>query len=183
MFGRSVRANADEKSRPLPCDDLIPQPLKSLTHAISIRRPRRDVWPWLAQMGAGRAGWYSYDFIDNGGQPSSERLLPQFLTVAPGDLFPAIPKETQGFLVLRCEPGRSLVLGWPLKEVTYMVTWAFFLDDMGENGTRLIVRARGSAGYRAFGMPLWLTRLLMPLGHFLMQRKQLLGIAQRAEAI
>ena len=65
MFHRSVRASRGERTRPLPGDELIPEPFASLTHAITIRRPRRDVWPWLVQMGAGtRAGWYSYDFID-----------------------------------------------------------------------------------------------------------------------
>ncbi len=53
-----VRATPDERARPLPGDDLIPQPIGSVNHAITIRRPRHDVWPWLAQMGSDRAGWY-----------------------------------------------------------------------------------------------------------------------------
>src|SRR5208337_2491441 len=61
-----VCATSAERIRTLAGDDLILQPIGSVHHAITIRRPPRDVWPWLAQMGSGRAGWYSYDFIDNG---------------------------------------------------------------------------------------------------------------------
>lgn len=56
MFARSVRAEPSERTRCLPGDDLIQTPIASITHAITIRRPPRDVWPWLVQMGAGRAG-------------------------------------------------------------------------------------------------------------------------------
>jgi hypothetical protein len=71
MWPRSVRATALERTCRLPGDELIAEPIGTLTHAITIWRPTRDVWPWLAQMGAGsRAGWYSYDFIDNGRQRS-----------------------------------------------------------------------------------------------------------------
>ena len=78
MFGRSVRATEGEANRPLPGDELIPEAVASLAHAITIRCDRGDVWPWLAQMGAGsRAGWYSYDFIDNGRRPSAVRVIPE----------------------------------------------------------------------------------------------------------
>ena len=69
-----VRATPSERALSLPGDDLIPLPVGSVNHAITIRRPPREVWPWLAQMGSGRAGWYAYDFIDNGGQHSAERI-------------------------------------------------------------------------------------------------------------
>ena len=61
MWSRSVRASHLERTCVLPGDELIPEPTGTLTHAITIRRPAREVWPWLAQMGAGnRAEWYSY---------------------------------------------------------------------------------------------------------------------------
>ena len=96
----------------MPGDELLPDASVSATHAITIRRPRSEVWPWLAQMGAGRAGWYSYDFIDNGGIHSAETIIPELQSVAVGGLFPALPGETQGFTVLSVCPQRSLVLGW-----------------------------------------------------------------------
>ena len=76
MWPRSVRATHLERTRVLPGDELIPEPIGTLTHAITIRRPAREVWPWLAQMGAGnRAGWYSYDIIDNGRRRSAARIV------------------------------------------------------------------------------------------------------------
>ena len=61
MWRRSVRATHLERARQLSGDALIPEPIASITHAATIRRPPRDVWPWLIQMGAGtRAGWYSF---------------------------------------------------------------------------------------------------------------------------
>ena len=74
---RSVRPRSSERVRSLPGDELLPEAVGSFTHAITIRRPRREIWPWLIQMGAGRAGWYSYDFIDNGRQPSAKRIVPE----------------------------------------------------------------------------------------------------------
>ena len=81
MIFRSVRASHVERMKPLPGDEVIPQRIGCLTHAITIRGPRHDVWPWLAQMGAGsRAGWYSYDFLDNGRRRSAERIVPELQT-------------------------------------------------------------------------------------------------------
>ena len=67
---------------------LIENPVGSLQHAITIRRARHEVWPWLVQMGAGsRAGWYSYDFLDNGRQPSATRIIPELQQLAVGMIF------------------------------------------------------------------------------------------------
>jgi hypothetical protein len=100
---RSVRADYDERVRDLSGDELIPKPTGSVTHAITIRRSALDVWPWLAQMGSGRAGWYAYDFIDNGGRPSAVRILPEFQNVGVGTVFPALPGAKDVFVVTRCE--------------------------------------------------------------------------------
>jgi hypothetical protein len=179
---RSVRASRLERVKPLPGDDLIPEPIASLTHAITIRGRCRDVWPWLAQMGAGRrAGWYSYDFLDNGRQKSAERIVPEWQCVATGDVFPARPGATDGFVVARFEQAQFLVLGWRAPEGAWLVTWALALEAETPECTRLIARARGAAGYPYYGMPAWLGRPIVTLMHFVMQRKQLLGIARRVE--
>src|SRR5205823_14029244 len=67
---RRVNASRNERMRALAGDEWIPRPIGSLTNAITIKCSRQDLWPWLVQMGAGRAGWYSYDFIDNGSRQS-----------------------------------------------------------------------------------------------------------------
>jgi hypothetical protein len=190
MLYRSVRASGFELTKPLPGDELIPDAIGSTTHAITIRCDRRALWPWLVQMGAGRAGWYSYDRVDNGRHQSSERIRPDLQSIAVGTLFPALPGVGDGYFVAACEPGRFLVLGWPLPDGTRLTTWAFVLDELGQGRTRLIVRSRASPAYhfadvlrKVLGLrpPESIARPFLLLGHFIMQRKQLLGIARRAE--
>jgi len=179
---RSVRASRAERTRLLPGDDLIPTPLGSLTHAITIRAAPTDVWPWLAQMGAGnRAGWYSYDFLDNGRQPSATRVIPELQHLEVGMVFPAVPGATDEFTVAAIDPGRSLIVDWKTPEGARLVSWAFVLEPTDGGSTRLIVRARSGPGYRFHGLPWSVTKRLVAIVHFIMQRKQLLGIARRAE--
>ena len=176
-----VRATPAERAKTLPGDDLIPQPIGAVNHAITIHRSPHEVWPWLAQMGSGRAGWYAYDFIDNGRHPSAERLLPEYQDISVGSVFPALPGAKDVFVVAECEPERSLVLSWRLADGRYQTTWAFVLEQPQPYQTRLIVRGRAASGYRPYGLPQWFALSTGRIAHFIMQRKQLLGIARRAE--
>lgn len=180
---QSVRATADERARALPGDEQISQATDTLTHGVTIRRAPRDVWPWLVQMGAGsRGGWYSYDWFDNRRKPSASRILADLQQPAIGTIFPALPGVTEGFTLLAIEHERMLMLGWPAPDGTPAVTWTFVLDEVAPGVTRLLVRARGGPGYRFHGLPLLLTRLVSRVAHFIMQRKQLVGIMRRAES-
>ncbi len=184
MFHRSVQASRQERTRSLPGDELIPEPIASLTHATTILRLPHVVWPWLVQMGAGtRAGWYSYDFIDNGRHRSADCIVPDLQTVAVGALFPAVPGATDGFHVLDFDTARYLVLGWrPAPNATPIMTWAFVLEERPDGRTRLIVRARGGRGYPFHGLPHWIGMPFVRFGHAIMERRQLLGIASRVES-
>ncbi len=178
----SVRASQEERARALPGDERISQAIETLTHGVTIRRAPRDVWPWLVQMGAGnRAGWYSYDWLDNGRQPSATRIVPELQHPTNGTIFPALPGRTDGFIVLSIEPERVLTLGWLAPNGTPDVTWTFLLEEVAPGVTRLLVRVRGGPGYRFHGLPLLLTRAAVRVVHYIMQRKQLLTIAKRAE--
>ena len=179
---RSVRARACERVRSLPGDERIPAALDTITHAVIIRRPPRDVWPWLVQMGAGsRAGWYSYDRLDNRGHRSATQIVPDLQHPAVGTIFPALPGLTEGFTLLTIEPDRLLTLGWLASDGTPEVTWTLVLEEAAPGVTRLLVRVRAGSGYRFHGLPLPLTRVVVRFVHFVMQRKQLLGVAKRAE--
>ena len=179
----SIRATADERARALPGDERIPRAIDTLTHGVTIRRAPRGVWPWLVQMGAGsRGGWYSYDWLDNGRQPSAARIVPELQHPAIGTIFPALPGVIEGFTVLAIEHERALTLGWLTPEGTPQVTWTFVLEKMEPGVTRLLVRVRGGPGYRFHGLPLPLTKVVIRIAHFIMQRKQLLGITDRAES-
>ena len=179
-----VRATADERARTLPGDERIPQAIDTLTHGVTIRRAPREVWPWLAQMGAGsRGGWYSYDWLDNGRKPSAARIVPELQHPSIGTVFPALPGVTEGFTLLAIEHERVLTLGWLAPDRTTEVTWTFVLEEVQPGVTRLLVRVRGGPGYRFHGLPLPLTRIVIRAVHFIMQRKQLLGIKRRAESL
>ena len=181
LTGR-VQPAGDEATRHLPGDELIAQPLASLTHAITIHTAPRAVWPWLAQMGAGRGGWYSYDRVDNGGQPSVACVVAELQQLTPGMIFPAVPGAIDGFTLASFDPEHSLVLGWRAPDRSWLVTWAFVLHELHDGSTRLVVRVRGGTGYEFHGLPWPVARVVVPVVHFFMQRKQLLGLAARAEA-
>lgn len=177
----TVHATPREHLVVLPGDEMIQHAAGSVTHAITVHCNRRDLWPWLVQMGAGRAGWYSYDALDNGGRHSAEQIIRELQSPPVGAVFPALPGRLDGFVLLESEPPKWMVLGWPSPDGGLTVTWAFMLDDIDENTTRLIVRARANDAYRFHGLPkaigFWLARVV----HFVMERKQLLEIARRAE--
>ena len=125
-------ASKQEQRRAMPADSLVPEPIGTVTHAVTIRAPLESVWPWLAQMGGGRAGWYSYDRIDNGGHPSAESILGGYQQIAPGDVLPAIPGATDAFLVAEVEVPRHLVLTVPDASGGIQVSWEFLLQPVDE---------------------------------------------------
>jgi uncharacterized protein YndB with AHSA1/START domain len=187
----------------MPADTLISDPIGSMTHAVTINAPIERVWPWLAQMGAGRAGWYSYDWIDNGGQPSAETILEEYQQIAPGDVLPALPGATDAFIVAEVDVPRHLVLTVPDAGGGEQVSWEFLLEPVEPGSTRLIVRARISANWPAptgdrtepSGDPVLIERIyallartpktillaVAGIGHYLMESKMLRGVKRRAE--
>jgi hypothetical protein len=196
----TCRATRAERREPLPGDALVSAPLLSLTHAVDVAAPPERVWPWLAQMGAGRAGWYSWDRLDNGGMRSLDRLVPELQRIAPGDVLPAVPDAGDVFVVARAEPPRSLLLGWPAPDGRQRVTWEFAVRP-APRGSRLLVRARmGALALEAarwppaageplaakleramLRLPSPLLRSAGALADRLMQARQLRGIKRRAE--
>jgi hypothetical protein len=145
MVAATCRATTLEKRSALPVDALVPEPIFASTHAITIDAPPEQVWPWIAQMGAGRAGWYSWDTIDNGGTPSANRIVPEFQTVVPGDVMPAVPHATNAFVVASVDPPHDLVLTVPDATGGNAVAWEHVLDPIPGGRTRLIVRGLASA--------------------------------------
>jgi hypothetical protein len=173
----TIEAAADRAWR-LEGDDVVARADGQLTHAVAIDAPPPDVWPWLLQIGCQRAGWYSWDILDNAGVRSADRIIPALQHLAVGDVVPARPVGTEGFKVLRIVPERALVLGGI--SPSWEGSWAFVLEPLGAGRTRLVTR------YRAGFPPSARMSVLLPVYtalHAIMERKQLRTIKHHAEQL
>ncbi|MHB8873666.1 MAG: hypothetical protein ACYC8T_08270 [Myxococcaceae bacterium] len=164
----------EEVRLPMPGDDEVPNPILQATRAVTIDAPASAIWPWLVQMGYGRAGFYGYDLVDNAGVPSSTRILPELQRLAVGDRVPTGP--TDALTVKALEPNRSLLLVQHREGASFSASVA--LKELDPEHTRLVVRLR--AWWR-LGVREALTIAVFEPGDFLNMRKQLLGIKRRAE--
>jgi hypothetical protein len=166
----------------LPGDELVANPNLVATRAITIRASADQVWPWIAQLGQGRGGFYSYDFLENlvgANIHSADRIVPELQDLEVGDEVLLGPEF--GYDVALLERGRSLVLrgGFPMENIAppYDATWAFVLRAEPGGTTRLLVRER-YAYKRA-----WARLIVEPTEalSFVMSQKMLRGIKARAE--
>jgi len=170
-------ARPGEVSMKLPGDELLADAGLVSTRAVTIDAPPAAIWPWLVQMGSGRGGAYTYDWIENLlglHMHSARQVLPQFQDLEVGDELPLGP----GRPVMRvevCDPERTLAIRFADGN------WVWIFALVAENGqTRLISRNRIDA--RGGLLPVRLFNLLvMEPGSLVMERKMLLGIKQRAE--
>jgi hypothetical protein len=175
-------ATGQEADGPLPGDDLITDPDLAATRAITIGAAAGQVWPWIAQLGQGRGGFYSYDFLENligCDIHSADAIVPDWQHVRMGDQIRLAPQVA--LTVAQLEPGKSLVLrgGVPTGNTPppYDFTWAFALQDEPGGATRLLVRER-----YAYTRP-WAPAVTEPVAavSFVMSQKMLRGIKARAE--
>ncbi|MEA2580876.1 MAG: hypothetical protein QOE83_1768 [Actinomycetota bacterium] len=171
-------ATDEEVAREMAGDEVVVRPTFNGTRAVTIDAQPEDVWPWLVQIGFGRAGWYSYDILDNLGRHSAERIIPDLQHVDVGDLIPMGPGEETGMWVKESLPDRS-TLWWDRKN--QLTTWVWVLDPMPEGMTRLVTRVRSRSSSRRPMSVFWL--LMVEVADFPMMRKCLLGIKRRAEAL
>jgi hypothetical protein len=168
-------ATSEELARSMGGDEIVRRPIFNATRVVQIDAPPEDVWPWVAQIGFGRAGWYSYDLFDNLGRHSSESIVAELQHIEVGDLVPLGPGEGSGMFVKEFALNRS-ILWWSGKDE--QTTWAWGLYPVG-NGTRLVTRLRAPFSWRQPMSGVWL--VLTEVADFPMMRKCLLGIKRRAE--
>jgi len=169
-------ATDSEVIAPMPGDEIVPVSHFTATRAITIDAPPEAVWPWLVQVGFGRAGFYSYDLLDNLGRYSSDQILPEWQQLDVGDLTapmanPPTPATSFTVAVMRA----PFLLVWTKPDST----WSWSLRRLPEGGTRLVTRLRQR--YRLVPSVV-VTVILAELGDFPMMRKMLMGIKRRAEA-
>jgi hypothetical protein len=170
---RNWGATDEEVERPMPGDEIIPGATFVATRAVTIRGRPEEIWPWIVQIGYRRAGFYSYDWLDNDGVPSARRILPEYQQLEVGD---PIPLSAAGSATVQAmDPGRSLLLlvgRDPQLPETF--TWAWRLYPEDEEHTRLVTRLR-------WRLDSTVGRLVMDAVEIWMMRKCLLGIKQRVE--
>jgi hypothetical protein len=175
-------ATDDELDATLAGDDLIANPDLMATRAITVHAAAEQVWPWIAQLGQGRGGFYSYDVLENlvgCDIHSADQIVPEWQDLKVGDQVNLHPEV--GLDVAVVEPGRSLVLrgGVPMGAVPppYDTTWAFVVRERPEGTTRLLVRERYAYTQR------WAPVLVEPVAvvAFVMSQRMLRGIRDRAE--
>jgi hypothetical protein len=179
-------ATGDEIARKLPGDNIVTTPTASTTRALTIDAPPASVWVWLVQIGYERGGWYSYDALEKAAGAgdfvegrSATHIHSDLQELRPGDLIKMSPWTA--LTVVGIDPGKYLVLGGE-DSGSHLVTkssWAFVLEPHGDGATRLIVRERSRLDPRDLVQRLFDHLLEVP--HFLMERKMLLGIKERAE--
>jgi hypothetical protein len=169
-------ATDEEVGASMPGDEVVLRPSFDATRAVTIDARPDGIWPWLVQIGFGRAGWYSYDLLDNMGRHSAERIVPELQRIEVGDLVPLGPGENAGMRVKEFVPNRS-ILWWD--EKNQLTTWAWALNTMPDGRTRLVTRVRSRSSWGHPMSAIWL--LLVELADFPMMRKCLLGIKRRAE--
>jgi hypothetical protein len=173
-------ATPSDLSRVMAGDGLLVDPSYSGTMAVSVDAPPENVWPWLVQIGYQRGGLYSYDWLDRLfgylDRPSATRILPEFQHLAVGDAIPL--GRGPSWPVAVVEPGRALVLD--MRNMGgFDWVWQFGLYTVDGERTRLVSRSRVRT------RTVWarlLTYAIEPAG-FLMTRRMLLGLKQRAEAL
>ena len=175
-------------------DELVPQPKWSYTQAITIRAPAEQVWPWLAQMGQGRGGFYSYEWLENlvgCDIHNADRILTEFQNLKAGDGIKLHP-QAPAYAVAIVEPRRAIVLhgdtrlgsvpvpASSAKGDYFASTWGFYLIPRDDGTTRLIARFRSDYNDKFANTMMYGPPLVEPIS-CVMQRKMLLGIKQRVE--
>jgi hypothetical protein len=165
----------DEIAQSLPGDELSDGAALA-NHAITIDAPIEEVWPWLVQIGQDRAGFYSYSWLENlfrAGIHNADEIVPEWQTIEEGGFVRLASKDVYGdgplLRVSHVRPGRSFVLeGWG----------EFVLRPVDKHTTRLLIRT-----HRSKQSPLVkaLSVFIFDPAHFVMERRMLLGIKERAE--
>jgi hypothetical protein len=198
-----------DATRALPGDDLVADPFGTTTRSLVVDAPPGAIWPWLAQMGYGRGGWYSYDRLDMKGKSATE-IVPEWQNLAVGDVIPTDPKG--GFEARVVDPSHALVMytdtalvdqqrgtDWRIPadgSVTpglrfsgamlqttprqFAVSWGMILDPIEEGRTRLIERVRVRYD-GAYGLGARIMGSLLGFGVFVMVQRQMLTLKRLAE--
>ena len=167
-------ATGEEVARVMPGDEIQRQPIFNATRAVTINARPEQVWPWLVQIGYKRAGWYGYDWIDNDGIPSADRIIPELQHLKVGDDMPIW--KGINYKVVAVDPNRSLV--WESQSGHDSMVLALYPLDASH--TRLVWR-KHDAPYNWTSPYIIVPQLFSDLSDLIAIRQNMLGIKERAE--
>jgi len=169
-----------EVAAAMPGDSLLPDAQFVATRSITIDAAPAAVWPWLVQVGCGRAGWYSNDLLDNLARPSATTILPDLQRLEVGQWIPmspsATPTDKTAFRVDSYDIGSWMLWAKPDS------TWAWRLTPTTSGGTRLTTRVHAIYDW-SHPLTAVLGVVLLEFGDFAMMRRMLRGIKTRAESV
>jgi hypothetical protein len=171
-------ASPEEVDAVLPGDELAPAVKFITTKAVTIQAKPAEIYPWLLQMGADKGGLYSYAWLEaliRCPNNNADRIHPEWQDLKAGDLVRMCPGDSgpPPFVVAEIEPDKHLIWGHTDPDGSWNSTYQFILQPTAEGDTRLILRTRSPAMGAIWDM--------MQLGFFIMERKMLMGIRERAE--
>jgi hypothetical protein len=171
-------ATDEEVRRPMPGDGIHATPSFSGTRAVTVEAGPEHIWPWLVQMGYRRAGFYSYDRLDNDGIPSADQIISEYQSLKVGD---RVPMAASAYAeVLEMDPPHSMLWVFRGEGQWENATWAWGLYEEDAGHTRLVSRLRVS--YK-WARPSIVPMLITDVVELVMMRECLLGIKRRAERL
>jgi hypothetical protein len=168
-------ATDDEISRSMLGDEIVQNPTFNATRAVTIKAQPEEIWPWILQMGYKKAGFYCYDWFDNDGIPSAERIMPEYQNLKVGDLIPL----SVVVYVKVAELNQNQSMLWVFQEGSGPwtgSTWAWELYQKDPQHTRLLTRLRVRS-------EIVISRIMLDFFEIVMMRKSMLGIKERAERV
>lgn len=173
----------DERRRVYPGDDVVSPANHAAMMGVDVDAPPEAIWPWLMQLGRGRGGLYSYDWLDRLfgflDAPSATTVLPDAAPLQPGDLVPIGKDPKWHYHVRAVEPNRALVMFLEDPRAGWKWSWSFILVPEGGR-TRLLSRSRSYVPPRFATIAMWAA---IELPAFIMTRKMLLNLRDRAERL
>ncbi|MFC1852612.1 hypothetical protein ACFL27_20635 [candidate division CSSED10-310 bacterium] len=175
-------ATTEDVNRYMAGDELLEDPELNATRAVLINASPEQIWPWIVQIGYKRAGFYGFDKLDNGGQPSAKSIIPEFQNLKAGDFIPG--GEYKGELfnlleVVEMKPNKSMLWVF-LKGTPWQgATWSWGLYKIDDEHTRLVSRLRQK--YTFDSAQAVISWSMIDVIEIMMMRTTLLGIKYRAE--
>ena len=179
-------ATRAEVAAAMPGDDIVRRAQFNATRAITIEAPPERVWPWIVQLGYRRAGFYTYDLVDNAGEPSADRIVDEYQHIEVGEMIPMF-HESHG-LAIAYRVDSFQVNDWmvwvhrPHEDERPDSTWSWQLTRLPAERTRLVTRMKQDYRWQTPRLAVF-NLILMEFGDFAMERRMLKGIKFRAERI